>query len=81
MPEEKREEAAAAYMLGTELLDLIVKKTGNREVALNAVLNVLGQIIVKGYEDPNKVADFVTSSLLKLVAVRHAQNIDAGATH
>jgi hypothetical protein len=81
MPEEARAEAVACYELGTELLDIIVRKARNRDVALNAAFNVLGQIIAASYDDPNVIATQMAANLVRLVAVKHAGKIDAGREH
>ena len=79
MPEETRAEAVASYELGTKLIRSLLEAP-NIEVAYNAVLNALVHIIIN-YPEPNKVAEFTASNLVKIVAVNHAKTIDAGTEH
>lgn len=79
MPEEVRAEAAASYALGMKLIHSLMKAP-NIEVAYNAALNALVSIIIN-YPEPNKVAEFTASNLVKIVAVDHAKKIDAATEH
>ena len=79
MPEETRAEAALSYTLGMKLTRSLMKAP-NIEVAYNAALNALVNIIIN-YPEPNKVAEFTASNLVKIVAVNHAKTIDAGTEH
>ena len=49
-------------------------------MAYNAALNALVNIIIN-YPEPNKVAEFTASNLVKIVAVNHARKIDAATEH
>ena len=79
MPEETRAEAAASYELGTKLIRRLMKAP-NIEVAYNAVLNALVHVIIN-YPEPNKVAEFTASNLVKMVAVNDAKKIDVATEH
>jgi len=75
MPDEIRRKAAAGCLLGDKLIAFIngaaelrgLSEGGGRDVAMNAVLNVLGAVL-QGYDDPMDTAKFATDVLMANMA-------------
>jgi hypothetical protein len=74
MSDERKAEAAAAYALGTTLMDTIKNEGVSRDVAFNALMNLLG-IVCLNYPDPRKTAEGAGEALIKMVTANHAKNI------
>ena len=75
MPDEIRRKAAASEQLSMKLIAFIngsaevrgLSEEVGRDVAMNAVLNVLGAVL-QGYDDPMDTAKFATDVLMANMA-------------
>ena len=59
---------------------LLVKMAEENRGLDHAALNALVNIIIN-YPEPNKVAEFTASNLVKMVAVNDAKKIDVATEH